>query len=115
MRSSNARARAAVRVRGRWARIVSATCSPTENAGSSEVALAPIGEWIGSAGVSIERGVTGPWTAGLALDRSLFRLDTAHRNGSEITMQRESFGGWNVRFAIAREFHLGNGRKGAPR
>jgi hypothetical protein len=82
---------------------------------TSEVALAPIDDWTGSAGVSIEREVAGPWTAGLSLDRTLFRLDTAHRSGSEVITRRESFGDWNVRLAFARTFALGKVRKGPPR
>lgn len=76
-----------------------------------EVVLAPVHEWTGTAGLALERAIAGPWRAGLQVERRVFGLDTAHRAGTTVVRERESFGEWSARFSLARVFALhGKGR-----
>lgn len=68
--------------------------------GPIDVALAPVSTWCAGGGIAVERRLQGPWLASLTVDRQMFSLDTAHRNGSSVEYRRESFGDWNARFGI---------------
>jgi hypothetical protein len=68
------------------------------------VDFAPIDEWTAGGGVALQRSLTARWNLGLGIDYGMFRLDTAHRNGSGIQYARESFGQWNARIEVARLF-----------
>jgi hypothetical protein len=68
------------------------------------VSFAPVHEWTGAGGLALEHAVAGPWRAGVQVERRWFGLDTAHRAGSEIVRQRESFGEWSARLELARMF-----------
>jgi len=73
---------------------------------TTQVVLAPIDEWVASAGLSVAHALPGDWDLGLQLEHGVFGLDTAHRVGAGIETGRESFGEWNARFALAKRFHL---------
>lgn len=77
---------------------------PAGAGGPVVVDLKPIDEWTGGAGLAVAREVAAKWSLGVGIDYSLFRLDTAHRNGSGIVNSRESFGQWSARFEVARRF-----------
>lgn len=64
------------------------------------VAFEPVHEWIGGAGVAVQRPLAGAYVAGLQLERRFFAMDTAHRNGSTIETRRETFGDWSARVAL---------------
>jgi len=68
------------------------------------VAFRPIDEWIGGAGLGARRELLGAWRAGAELEWRRFSMDTAHRNGSVIETQRQSFDDWSVRLELARRF-----------
>jgi hypothetical protein len=67
-----------------------------------EVALAPLHEWVGGAGVALQMPLAGRWSWGVETERRVFALDTAHRSGSSVTFARETFGDWDARVALAR-------------
>lgn len=69
-----------------------------------EVRFEPVSEWIAGAGLALSRPVAAGWNAGLELDHRVFRMDTAHRNGSTIEYRRETFGDWNARAALAWQY-----------
>ena len=64
------------------------------------VDFAPIDEWIGGGGFALRRPVGGPWALGFELERRLFGLDAAHREGSQVVVSRETFGEWNARIEL---------------
>jgi hypothetical protein len=66
------------------------------------VDLKPIDEWIAGGGVGVRRTVGERWSFGLEVERRIFGLDTAHRNGTEIEVGRQSFGDWSARLELAR-------------
>jgi hypothetical protein len=70
-----------------------------------EVRFAPIDEWTAGAGMALSRPVARDWRAGIEVDHRMFRMDTAHRNGSTIEYRRETFGDWSARFELA--WHYG--------
>lgn len=72
------------------------------SSGPTTVALAPIDEWVAGGGLVARRALSGRWSVGLEIERRVFALDTAHRNGSVIENSRESFGDWNARVELAR-------------
>jgi hypothetical protein len=61
----------------------------------------PVDEWIGGAGLGIQRPLHDSWRLGVEVEHRIFALDTAHRNGSVIETGRQSFGDWSARFEIA--------------
>lgn len=65
------------------------------------VELAPVNEWIAGAGLGARRAIAGPWVASVGVERRFFSMDTAHRSGTTIVMERERFGDWNARFELA--------------
>ena len=67
-----------------------------------EVALAPLHEWIGGAGLALSAPLAGGWTWGVETERRMFSLETAHRSGSSVTLARETFGDWSARAALSR-------------
>ena len=68
------------------------------------VDLSPIDEWIGGGGLGVRRQLGGRWTLESSVERRIFGLDTAHRNGNAIEMSRASFGDWSARLGLARLF-----------
>ncbi len=66
------------------------------------VDFTPIDTWIGGGGLAATRALPGPWRAGLSIDRRWFSIDTAHRSGTTITTQGETFGDWNARLELSR-------------
>lgn len=64
------------------------------------VTLDPIDAWIGGAGLGIRRDLAGRWSVGGAVERRIFSLETAHRNGAAIETGRESFGDWSARLEL---------------
>lgn len=77
------------------------TVTPAGGGGPITVDLLPVNEWIGGAGLAVRRPLGGPWAAGVELDHRLFALDTAHRNGSVIEYERQTFGDWSARLELA--------------
>ena len=70
-----------------------------------EVALAPLHEWVGGAGLAVHMPITGGWQWGFETERRMFSLDTAHRSGTAVTLARETFGDWDTRIAVARAWN----------
>lgn len=70
-------------------------------AGSTVVRFAPIHEWIYGAGFAVSRPIAGAWRAGLETEWRRFALDTAHRSGTEIVLERTAFDEWSARFELA--------------
>lgn len=70
-----------------------------------EVALTPIHEWVGGAGVALQVPFAAGWSWGLETERRMFALDTAHRSGSSVTYSRETFGDWDARVALSRAWN----------
>ncbi len=68
------------------------------------VELSPIDEWQAGVGLAVRRALPGRTTLGLAVERSFFRLDTAHRAGNTVIEERETFGNWTVRFELSQWF-----------
>jgi hypothetical protein len=68
--------------------------------GSIDVAFDPITEWTGGVGLGVRRTVPLGLEASLAVEHGWFRLDTAHRDGSEIVEDRETFGSWTGRVEL---------------
>lgn len=68
--------------------------------GTVDVTFAPIHEWIGGGGVALRRPLPGPWTIGMQVDRRVFGLNAAHREGGQVIVGRESFGEWNARLEL---------------
>lgn len=63
--------------------------------------LAPVNEWIWGGGVAGRRSLGRNFSVGLEIGHRVFRMTTAHRSGSAIVVEEESFGEWNGRLAIA--------------
>jgi hypothetical protein len=68
--------------------------------GTVDVAFAPIHEWIGGGGLALRHALPGPWTIGMEVDRRVFGLNAAHREGGQVIVGRESFGEWNARLEL---------------
>lgn len=79
-------------------RVAVATGGP---GGSVTVDLEPITEWNAAAGLALRRPLGHRWSAGLELDHRVFRLDTAHRSGNQIEIERRGFGDWSARLGLA--------------
>lgn len=65
-----------------------------------DIDFRPIDEWTGGFGLATRHALRGPWMAGLAVEREVFALDAAHRNGDIVTAGRESFGNWSARLEL---------------
>ncbi len=78
--------------------------SPSGSGSEVTKRFAPVHEWTGGAGAAVERALPGPWRAGVQVERRVFGLDTAHRAGATVVMDRESFGEWSARLELARVF-----------
>jgi len=74
----------------------------TVDAGGSPVTVSfdPITEWCYGLGVGLRGDVARHLALGLQLDRTTFRLDTAHRSGDEIVAAREGFSNWSLSLAL---------------
>lgn len=64
------------------------------------VTLSAVHEWVAGAGIALAVPFTGGWIWGIESERRLFALDTAHRNGSTVSLQRVTFGDWDARIAL---------------
>jgi hypothetical protein len=64
------------------------------------VSFEPITEWCYGLGIAFRRDVARHLALGLQLDRTAFRLDTAHRRGDEIVTSRENFSNWSLAVAL---------------
>lgn len=60
-----------------------------------------VNEWIGGGGLGLRHRLGSNWALGLSAEHRWFGLDTAHRNGSVIVEQRETFGEWSARVEMA--------------
>ena len=69
-----------------------------------EVSLPPVDTWSTGMGLAIRRSLPGPWSASVEIENQQFTLDTAHRSGGSIVMEREQFSEWNARFELARVY-----------
>jgi hypothetical protein len=74
----------------------------TVDAGGSPVTVEfdPITEWCYGLGIALRGDVARHLALGLQLDRTTFRLDTAHRSGDEIVEAREGFSNWSLSLAL---------------
>lgn len=72
--------------------------------GTLSVELAPVHAWSWGIGTAVRRDLASHWSVTLAMEHQAFAFDTAHRTGSSVTVERESFGNWNGRFELARVF-----------
>ncbi len=70
-----------------------------------EVTLAPVHDWVAGAGLALQAPLPGDWNWGLELERRVFALDTAHRNGNAIEYGRETFGDWDARVAVTHAWN----------
>jgi hypothetical protein len=66
-----------------------------------DIDFRPIDEWTGGFGLATRHALRGPWMAGLAVEREVFALDAAHRNGDTVTAGREAFGNWSARLELS--------------
>jgi hypothetical protein len=70
--------------------------------GPITVRFDPVTEPVFGAGLAVRRGVGAGFELGVGLERSWFRLDTAHRAGTAIVEDRETFGNWTARLVLSR-------------
>jgi hypothetical protein len=77
-------------------------------AGSEPLSIAfdPIMESLAGAGLEARRALPSGFELALTVDRTWFRLDTAHRRGDEIVEARETFGNWYFTASITRPLLL---------
>ena len=66
------------------------------------VGFAPVTEGIFGAGLTVRRGLFAGFDLAVGAERSWFKLDTAHRRGTEIVEDRETFGNWAARVELSR-------------
>jgi len=80
----------------------------TLDAGGTPVTvdLAPVHAWSWAGGGALRHPLLPGWTATIAVERTGFAFDTAHRAGPSVEYARESFGNWNGRLELARTFGL---------
>jgi hypothetical protein len=69
-----------------------------------EVAFRPLDEWLVSGGVSVARRLGSGLGLQADLERSIFSLDTLHRNGDVIEESRETFGSWQLLLRLSWEW-----------
>lgn len=72
--------------------------------GTSEtvrVDFAPIDEWIGGAGFSLNQGIAGKFSLRAEVESVFFSLDTDHRNGDVIVSERSRFHNWIARASLS--------------
>jgi hypothetical protein len=60
----------------------------------------PVDEWILGGGVAIDRPIGEKVSLGLEIEHFVFAMETAHRNGEVIDVQRESFGSWSANVRV---------------
>ncbi len=71
------------------------------------VSFDPVNEATWGLGLALRRAIPGGFELAAAVERSWFRLETAHRRGDEIVNERETFGNWTARVELSRPvFHL---------
>jgi hypothetical protein len=79
-----------------------------DGAGSEPLAVRfdPITEGLAGAGLEARRALLSGFELAVTVDRTWFRLDTAHRRGDEIVEARETFGNWYLTASITRPLLL---------
>jgi hypothetical protein len=99
-------ARVSCDVSGGWLRVAYDPDRVTIDAGGTpvEVELKAVDTWSAGAGLGVERGLGGGWTAGFQASHRWFELETAHRDGSTIENRTETFGDWTARVALCRRW-----------
>jgi hypothetical protein len=65
------------------------------------VALRPVHEWTGAAGVAVQRRLAARWALGAELEHGVYALDVARREGDDVVVRRERFGEWSARVELA--------------
>lgn len=70
--------------------------------GPVEVTFAPVEDWVGGAGLALQRPLGSRWRAALEMEHRVFAIDTAHREGDQIVQGRSTFGDWSARIALER-------------
>ncbi len=76
-------------------------------AGDITVNYEPITETSLGFGLEIRRNFSRSLTAALQAERSGFSLDTSHRRGTEIVLERQKFANWSLRIQMAWVVNLG--------
>jgi len=66
-----------------------------------EVSFDAVNTWTGGGGIGARHRLGANLALGVSFDGRWYALDTAHRNGSVIEEQRETFGEWSARFEMA--------------
>jgi hypothetical protein len=75
-----------------------------ETAGPSgpiRIEFTPVSGWGTSAGLGLRRAIAGPWAATVGVEHQRFAMDTAHRDGETIVVDRRTFGDWSARFELS--------------
>jgi hypothetical protein len=80
------------------------TINPGGLGSTIDVELAAVNEWIVGGGLAVKRSLTPDWATGLEVDYRVFSMDTAHRSGDEIVLERQSFGEVSARLALAWQY-----------
>ncbi len=65
------------------------------------VDFAPIDEWVGGAGLSLNQGIGGRFSFRGEVESVFFSLDTDHRDGDEIVSERSRFQNWIARASLS--------------
>lgn len=74
--------------------------------GAVEVRYENWNEWSASGGIALRAGLTRALVSSIAIERRVFRIDTAHRQGDAIVESRETFGGWVARAGLSWRMNL---------
>lgn len=74
--------------------------------GAVEVRYENWNEWSASGGLALRTALTRAVASSLAIERRVFRIDTAHRQGDAIVESRETFGGWVARIGLSWRVNL---------
>jgi hypothetical protein len=68
------------------------------------VEFRPLSEWLWSGGLSVARGLGGGLSVQADVERSIYSLNTLHRNGDLIEESRETFGSWLMLLRLSWEW-----------
>jgi len=61
----------------------------------------PVDTWLWGAGMAFRRSIGRRLLAGASMEHLRFDLETAHRAGDAIAVQRETFGNWSLRLELS--------------
>jgi hypothetical protein len=78
------------------------TIQPSGPAAAIEVDLRPVNTWTGGGGLAVEHALWPGWSAALGVERRMFAIDTAHRAGDEVVLERRIMGDWTARVELTR-------------